>query len=212
MHFGKVLCINEWCSLLLLGSTILNGRWCWYFIIICKLVFSFVLLPRPGLSLCFLGVSVDKKHRGFTFSSLTSLSVSPSLLFCVWQKLAVRSCPVGTPAKPLSLIKPPSQSIAISVVPAKAPVSMVTAHINGQKAASSETLQTSPINLQTANRAHRTGEMCHSQVSPKHNTSTTPNRDRLFKKLRSDMGCDQEILTSEAAVTIMKKPVNGYKM
>ncbi|XP_071771872.1 PHD finger protein 21B [Centroberyx gerrardi] len=72
------------------------------------------------------------------------------------QKLAVRSCPVGT-TKPLSLIKPPSQSIAISVVPAKAPVSMVTAHINGQKAASSEPLQTSPINLQTAGRVAGTG-------------------------------------------------------
>ncbi|XP_013889777.1 PHD finger protein 21B [Austrofundulus limnaeus] len=68
------------------------------------------------------------------------------------QKLAVRSCPVAT-TKPLSLIKPPSQAIAISVVPAKAPVSMVTAHINGQKAASSEPLQTSPINLQTGGRA-----------------------------------------------------------
>lgn len=67
----------------------------------------------------------------------------------VRQKLAVRSCPVGTAAKPLALIKPPSQSIAISVVPAKTPVSMVTAHINGQKTLSSETLQTSPINLQT---------------------------------------------------------------
>ncbi|XP_074481003.1 PHD finger protein 21B isoform X2 [Sebastes fasciatus] len=67
------------------------------------------------------------------------------------QKLAVRSCPVGS-TKPLSLIKPPSQGIAISVVPAKAPVSMVTAHINGQKAASSEPLQTSPINLQTGGR------------------------------------------------------------
>lgn len=65
------------------------------------------------------------------------------------QKLAVRSCPVGTAAKPLALIKPPSQSIAISVVPAKNPVSMVTAHINGQKTSSSEVLQTSPINLQT---------------------------------------------------------------
>lgn len=70
------------------------------------------------------------------------------------------------PAKPLSLIKPPSQSIAISVVPAKAPVSMVTAHINGQKTANSDVLQTSPINLQTANRAHRPGELCHSQVTP----------------------------------------------
>ncbi|KAG5267473.1 hypothetical protein AALO_G00222160 [Alosa alosa] len=90
------------------------------------------------------------------------------------QKLAVRSCPVGT-AKPLSLIKPSSQSIAISVVPAKAPVSMVTAHINGQKAASSEPLQTSPINLQTASRmtttansghpySRRVGELPHSQM------------------------------------------------
>ncbi|XP_031438835.1 PHD finger protein 21B isoform X3 [Clupea harengus] len=88
------------------------------------------------------------------------------------QKLAVRSCPVG-PAKPLSLIKPSSQSIAISVVPAKAPVSMVTAHINGQKAASSEPLQTSPINLQTASRvmassvhpySRRVGELPHSQM------------------------------------------------
>ncbi|XP_054877990.1 PHD finger protein 21B [Poeciliopsis prolifica] len=65
------------------------------------------------------------------------------------QKLAVRSCPVGT-AKPLSLIKPPSQSIAISVLPAKAPVSMVTAQFNGQKAAAPEPLQASPINLQAA--------------------------------------------------------------
>ncbi|XP_044041985.1 PHD finger protein 21B isoform X3 [Siniperca chuatsi] len=72
------------------------------------------------------------------------------------QKLAVRSCPVGT-TKPLSLIKPPSQGIAISVVPAKAPVSMVTAHINGQKAASSEPLQTSPINLQTGGRVAAAG-------------------------------------------------------
>lgn len=52
-------------------------------------------------------------------------------------------------AKPLSLIRPPGQGIAISVVPAKAPVSMVTPHINGQKAATSEPLQTTPINLQT---------------------------------------------------------------
>ncbi|XP_070847676.1 PHD finger protein 21B isoform X1 [Chaetodon trifascialis] len=72
------------------------------------------------------------------------------------QKLAVRGCPVGT-TKPLSLIKPPSQGIAISVVPAKAPVSMVTAHINGQKAVSSEPLQTSPINLQTGGRTATAG-------------------------------------------------------
>ncbi|XP_053719146.1 PHD finger protein 21B isoform X1 [Synchiropus splendidus] len=62
------------------------------------------------------------------------------------QKLAVRTCPVGT-TKPLSLIKSPSQGIAISVVPAKTPVTMVTAHINGQKVSSTEPLQTSPINL-----------------------------------------------------------------
>ncbi|XP_026217810.1 PHD finger protein 21B [Anabas testudineus] len=72
------------------------------------------------------------------------------------QKLAVRSCPVGT-TKPLSLIKPSTQGIAISVVPAKAPVSMVTAHINGQKAASSEPLQTSPINLQMGGRVASAG-------------------------------------------------------
>ncbi|XP_054623861.1 PHD finger protein 21B [Dunckerocampus dactyliophorus] len=71
-------------------------------------------------------------------------------------QLAVRSCPVGT-TKPLSLIKPPSQGIAISVVPAKAPVSMVTAHINGQKPASSEPLQMAPINLQTGGRAVAAG-------------------------------------------------------
>ncbi|XP_055009780.1 PHD finger protein 21B [Boleophthalmus pectinirostris] len=67
------------------------------------------------------------------------------------QKLAVRTCPVGT-TKPLSLIKSSGQGIAISVVPAKAPVSMVTAHINGQKVPSSESLQTSPISLQTSSR------------------------------------------------------------
>ncbi|KAM6895712.1 PHD finger protein 21B [Xenentodon cancila] len=72
------------------------------------------------------------------------------------QKLAVRSCPVGT-TKPLSLIKPPSQGIAISVVPAKAPVSMVTAHMNGQKVVSTEPLQTSPINLQTSGRTVAVG-------------------------------------------------------
>ncbi|XP_061770371.1 PHD finger protein 21B [Nerophis ophidion] len=71
-------------------------------------------------------------------------------------QLAVRTCPVGT-TKPLSLIKPPSQGIAISVVPAKTPVSMVTAHINGQKVASSESLQTSPINLQTGGRVVAAG-------------------------------------------------------
>lgn len=82
---------------------------------------------------------------------LSVFGVNDLLLFVcfVRQKLAVRSCPVGIAAKPLALIKPPSQSIAISVVPAKTPVSMVTAHINGQKA-----LQTSPINLQTPAGQH----------------------------------------------------------
>ncbi|XP_048863332.1 PHD finger protein 21B-like isoform X1 [Brienomyrus brachyistius] len=68
------------------------------------------------------------------------------------QKLAVRGCPVGN-AKPLSLIKPPSQSIAISVVPVKPPVSMVTARINGQKAPSSEPPQTTPVSLPAAGKA-----------------------------------------------------------
>uniref|UniRef100_A0A1A8QGZ9 PHD finger protein 21B n=1 Tax=Nothobranchius pienaari TaxID=704102 RepID=A0A1A8QGZ9_9TELE len=58
-------------------------------------------------------------------------------------QLGVRNHPVG------SLIKPP---LSISVVPAKAPVSMVTAHMNGQKMVSSEPLQLSPINLQTGSR------------------------------------------------------------
>ncbi|KAG7454437.1 hypothetical protein MATL_G00259760 [Megalops atlanticus] len=88
------------------------------------------------------------------------------------QKLAVRSCPMGN-AKPLSLIKPPSQSIAISVVPAKTPVSMVTAHVNGQKAVGSEPLQMAPINLQTSSKVsgsgthsvgRRVGEPPHSQM------------------------------------------------
>lgn len=86
---------------------------------------------------------------------ISRFRVNDLLFVCfVQQKLAVRSCPVGTAAKPLALIKPPSQSIAISVVPAKTPVSMVTAHINGQKTLSSETLQTSPINLQTPAGQH----------------------------------------------------------
>ncbi|XP_008313526.1 PHD finger protein 21B isoform X2 [Cynoglossus semilaevis] len=76
-------------------------------------------------------------------------------------QLSVRTCPVGT-NKPLSLIKPSSQSIAISVVPAKTPVSMVTAHINGQKAGSSESLQTSPINLQTGGRVTATTATVHA--------------------------------------------------
>lgn len=59
---------------------------------------------------------------------------------------------MGT-TKPLSLIKAPGPGIAISVVPTKVPVSMVTAHLNGQKVASSEPQQTLPINLQTGSRA-----------------------------------------------------------
>lgn len=123
-----------------------------------------------SLPCCYL--SVSPVHLSLSLSHL-SVCLSPVSL----QKLAVRSCPVGT-TKPLSLIKPPSQGIAISVVPAKAPVSMVTAHINGQKAvASSEPLQTSPINLQTGGRAvaagvhpfsssRRAGELPPSQVTP----------------------------------------------
>ncbi|XP_068611624.1 PHD finger protein 21B [Brachionichthys hirsutus] len=68
----------------------------------------------------------------------------------------VRSCSVGT-TKALCLIKPPNQGVAVSVVPSKSPVSMVTAHINGQNAASSEPLQTSPINLQTGGQAVAAG-------------------------------------------------------
>ncbi|XP_077325494.1 PHD finger protein 21B isoform X3 [Lithobates pipiens] len=97
------------------------------------------------------------------------------------QKLAVRSCPVGS-AKPIPLIKAPSsQGIAISVVPAKAPVTMVTAHLNGQKTAtasaasanSAEPPQTAPINLQTTSKlvggtlnmaARRVSEMPHAQT------------------------------------------------
>ncbi|XP_063074200.1 PHD finger protein 21B [Engraulis encrasicolus] len=94
------------------------------------------------------------------------------------QKLAVRGCPVGAVAKPLSLIKPSGgQSIAISVVPAnaKAPVSMVTAathiNLNGQKGAetqqpSSLNAQATPINLQTGGRSMHPYSR-HSQVRPK---------------------------------------------
>ncbi|MGH0115958.1 UNVERIFIED_CONTAM: hypothetical protein FKN15_060422 [Acipenser sinensis] len=81
------------------------------------------------------------------------------------QKLVVRSCPVGN-TKPISHIKPPNQSVAISVLPAKNPVPMVTAHSNGQKAASPEPPQTAPINLQTASKAggRRVSETSSSQV------------------------------------------------
>ncbi|XP_053318687.1 PHD finger protein 21B [Spea bombifrons] len=98
------------------------------------------------------------------------------------QKLAVRSCPVGN-AKPIPLIKAPSsQGIAISVVPAKAPVTMVTAHLNGQKtatvstasaASSAEPPQSAPINLQTTSKlvasnvnmaTRRVSEISHAQA------------------------------------------------
>ncbi|KAM3926203.1 PHD finger protein 21B [Leptodactylus fuscus] len=99
------------------------------------------------------------------------------------QNLAVRSCPVES-AKPIPLIKAPSSQggIAISVVPAKAPVTMVTAHLNGQKTAtasapsaanSAEPPQTAPINLQTTSKlvggtinmaARRVSEMSHAQT------------------------------------------------
>ncbi|KAM9312817.1 PHD finger protein 21B [Gastrophryne carolinensis] len=95
------------------------------------------------------------------------------------QKLAVRSCPVGS-GKPIPLIKAPSgQGIAISVVPAKSPVTMVTAHLNGQKTAtatavnSAEPPQTAPINLQTTSKlvggtlnmaARRVSEIPHAQT------------------------------------------------
>lgn len=96
------------------------------------------------------------------------------------QKLAVRTCPVGT-TKPLSLIKPPGQGISIAVVPAKAPVSMVTAHINGQKAASSEPLQTTPINLQTAGRvafsSRRAGEAATQVRVQTHRKETQNSRN-----------------------------------
>ncbi|XP_033883277.2 PHD finger protein 21B-like isoform X2 [Acipenser ruthenus] len=84
---------------------------------------------------------------------------------CEKQKLVVRSCPVGN-TKPISPIKPPNQSVAISVLPAKNPVPMVTAHSNGQKAASPEPPQTAPINLQTASKAggRRVSETSSSQM------------------------------------------------
>ena len=75
------------------------------------------------------------------------------------QKL-VKTCPLGA-TKPLSLIKPPAQGIAISVVPTKVPVSMVTAHLNGQKVATSE-----PINLQTGSRAVGAGVLPFTRRAP----------------------------------------------
>ncbi|XP_031696232.1 PHD finger protein 21B-like, partial [Anarrhichthys ocellatus] len=122
------------------------------------------------LSVC--GASTVKQYSVYKYSLcvvrvLYSSTVCISTLCVSLQKLAVRSCPVGS-TKPLSLIKPPSQGIAIS------PVSMVTAHINGQKAASSDPLQTTPINLQTGGRmatagvhafsSRRAGELPPSQM------------------------------------------------
>ncbi|XP_057282970.1 PHD finger protein 21B isoform X3 [Pezoporus wallicus] len=115
------------------------------------------------------------------------------------QKLAVRSCPaavlVGTGASgsakpggvPALLKAPggggvgggsggggspsgsPGQSLAISVVPAKAPIAMVTAHLNGGLGV--EPPQTAPINLQTTAKllgARRPPELgSNAQVRPK---------------------------------------------
>uniref|UniRef100_A0A8C4P2M9 PHD finger protein 21B n=1 Tax=Dromaius novaehollandiae TaxID=8790 RepID=A0A8C4P2M9_DRONO len=110
------------------------------------------------------------------------------------QKLAVRSCPaavlVGSgasgSAKPggvPALLKAsgggspsgsPTQSLAISVLPAKAPIAMVTAHLNGGlgcSAAGVEPPQSAPINLQTTAKlvsARRAPELgSNTQVRPK---------------------------------------------
>ncbi|KAJ8261639.1 hypothetical protein GJAV_G00156600 [Gymnothorax javanicus] len=61
------------------------------------------------------------------------------------QKLAVRS------PKPLALIK---SSQAISTVPVMAPVSVVTAHANGQTVRSVEPMQKGPVGLQTLSVAN----------------------------------------------------------
>ncbi|XP_032893473.1 PHD finger protein 21B isoform X3 [Amblyraja radiata] len=84
-----------------------------------------------------------KKQLHERQSRITSLSEK--------QKLAVRSCPVGS-TKPISLVKAPNQSIAISVVPSKNPITMVTAHINGQKTPGTDPPQMAPINLQTTSK------------------------------------------------------------
>ncbi|KAL4659346.1 PHD finger protein 21B-like [Arapaima gigas] len=107
------------------------------------------------------GSSCNNPHSPFSILSLSWKAMKGNMYK---KKQAPRGCPVGS-AKPLSLIKPPSQSIAISVVPAKAPVSMVTAHVNGQKAAGSET---APISLPAAGVLHcpgkRVSEPPHSQI------------------------------------------------
>ncbi|XP_077681763.1 PHD finger protein 21B isoform X6 [Eretmochelys imbricata] len=123
---------------------------------------------------------------------VVSASIEGCIIPSEKQKLAVRSCPAavlvgsggsgntkpggGVPA----LLKAPagggsqSQSLAISVLPAKAPIAMVTAHINGGlgcSAAGVEPPQSAPINLQTTAKlvtARRAPELgSRSQVRPK---------------------------------------------
>ncbi|KAM9030111.1 PHD finger protein 21B isoform 4-T4 [Ara ararauna] len=133
------------------------------------------------------------------------------------QKLAVRSCPaavlVGSGASgsakpggvPALLKVPggggggggsgggspsgsPGQSLAISVVPAKAPIAMVTAHLNGGLGV--EPPQTAPINLQTTAKllgARRPPELgSNAQVRPKtlipDSLPISPCRDQLSKQ------------------------------
>lgn len=121
------------------------------------------------------------RRGGRTDMEMQSLQEAIRMEIQCHQKLAVRSCPVGS-AKPIPLINAPSsQGIAISVVPAKVPVTMVTAHLNGQKTAtasaasmnSEEPPQTAPINLQTTSKlvggtlnmaARRVSEMPHAQT------------------------------------------------
>ncbi|XP_073172325.1 PHD finger protein 21B isoform X5 [Lepidochelys kempii] len=127
---------------------------------------------------------------------VVSASIEGCIILSEKQKLAVRSCPAavlvgsggsgntkpggGVPA----LLRAPagggsqsqsqSQSLAISVLPAKAPIAMVTAHINGGlgcSAAGVEPPQSAPINLQTTAKlvtARRAPELgSRSQVRPK---------------------------------------------
>ncbi|XP_072408454.1 PHD finger protein 21B isoform X3 [Chiloscyllium punctatum] len=125
------------------------------------------------------------------------------------QKLAVRSCPVGS-TKPIPLIKAPSQSIAISVVPSKNPITMVTAHINGQKMASTDPPQMAPVNLQTTNKlagsnlnstGRRVPETSNSQVRPK-----TLIPDSLSVTLCRDQTSSQPQSLQKATVVSIKNP------
>ncbi|XP_069084368.1 PHD finger protein 21B isoform X2 [Pleurodeles waltl] len=78
------------------------------------------------------------------------------------QKLAVRSCAlaVGSAVKPGL-----HQSLAISLLPAKAPASMVTAHLNGQKEpAQSSSLQATNKLLLAAAAGRRAPEGAHTQT------------------------------------------------